>query len=100
MQGGTVVAKTWNKADIAEAVAAKTDMTKKDATAAVDALLEVITKALKDEDKIQLTGFGTFETRKRAARKARNPQTGEQISIKASTVPAFKAGKGLKDAVG
>ena len=91
--------KTWNKTDIAEAVAEKTGMTKKDATASVEAFLAVITEAMSNKDKVQITGFGTFETRDRAARQARNPQTGETITIEASTVPAFKAGKALKDAV-
>ena len=87
--------KTWNKTDIAEAVAEKTGMTKKDAIASVEAFLAVITEAMSNKDKVQITGFGTFETRDRAARQARNPQTGETITIEASTVPAFKAGKAL-----
>lgn len=93
------MARTWNKADIAEAVAAKTELKKKDAAAAVDAVLEVITEALSHKDKVQITGFGTFETRQRGERKARNPQTGAEVVVPASVAPAFKAGKALKDAV-
>lgn len=72
---------------------------KKDATKAVDAVFDTILNALKDGDKVQLIGFGNFEVRERAARKGRNPQTGEEIEIAASKVPAFKPGKALKDAV-
>jgi len=80
-------------------IAAKTGMTKKDSEAALSATLEVITGALKKNDKVQLVGFGSFETRKRAAREGRNPQTGAKIKIAATTSPVFKAGKALKDAV-
>ncbi len=73
--------------------------TKKEATQVVEATFESITEALQNGDKIQLIGFGTFEVRERAARKGRNPRTKEDIEIPASKVPAFKAGKALKDAV-
>ncbi|KGX92168.1 transcriptional regulator [Pontibacillus halophilus JSM 076056 = DSM 19796] len=88
-----------NKTDLINAVAEKSDISKKDATKAVDAVFESITDSLKDGDKVQLIGFGNFEVRERAARKGRNPQTGEEIEITASKVPAFKPGKALKDAV-
>ena len=88
-----------NKTELIEAVAKEANLSKKDASAAVAAVFGEMTKALKNGDKVQMIGFGTFETRKRAARKARNPQTGEEIKIKATKVPAFKAGKALKDAV-
>lgn len=88
-----------NKTRLIEAVASETGLSKKDADAAVAAVFDEITKALKSGEKVQMIGFGTFEVRQRAARKARNPQTGEEIEIKASKVPAFKAGKALKDAV-
>lgn len=88
-----------NKSDLVDAVAAATDSSKSQAQASVDAVLDSITGALKKGDKVSLTGFGTFEVRDRAARTARNPQTGETIQVKASKAPAFKAGKSLKDAV-
>lgn len=88
-----------NKSDFIAAVADKTDLSKADAGRAVDAMIEVITKALKKGDSVTLVGFGTFAVRKRAARQGRNPQTGATIKIKASKNPAFKAGKALKDAV-
>ncbi len=88
-----------NKADLIAKVADKSGLTKKDADKALAALIESITEALKNDDKIQLVGFGTFELRKRAERKGRNPLTKEEITIPASNVPAFKAGKALKDAV-
>ena len=88
-----------NKADLIEGVASKTDLTKKDATAAVEALFDVVTETLADGERVQVIGFGSFEVRDRAARKGRNPQTGEEIEIPATKVPAFKAAKGLKDAV-
>ena len=84
-----------NKADLVSALAEKTGATKK----AADALTETITDALKKGEKITLVGFGSFEVKKRAARKGRNPQTGEEIKIAASKAPVFKAGKSLKDAV-
>ncbi len=88
-----------NKQSLVEKVAEKTGLTKKDATAAVDTLFDSIQDALKDGEKVQVIGFGNFEVRERAARKGRNPQTGEEITIAASKSPAFKAGKQLKDAV-
>lgn len=88
-----------NKSELIEAVSSKADLSKADAGRAVDAAFEAITKAMKKNDKVSLVGFGTFEVRKRAARTGRNPKTGETIKIKASKVPAFKAGKALKDAV-
>lgn len=88
-----------NKTELVEAVAASTGGTKADAQRSVDAVLDTITKSLKKGDRVALTGFGTFEVRARSARTARNPQTGEPIKVKASKVPAFKAGQGLKNAV-
>ena len=88
-----------NKTELIAAVAEKTDLSKKDADAAVSAVLGAITDALKAGDKIQLGGFGTFEVRNRAAKQGRNPRTGETMTVPASKVPAFKAGKALKDAV-
>jgi len=88
-----------NKTDLINAVAAEAKLSKKDAGKAVDAVVAAITAALKDGDKVQLVGFGTFEVRERAAREGRNPQTGETIQIAAAKTPAFKAGKALKDAV-
>lgn len=88
-----------NKAELINAVAAATEFSKKDAEAAVTATLEAITSALKDGDKVQLVGFGSFEVKKRAARVGRNPKTNDTIEIPASMVPVFKAGKALKDAV-
>ena len=88
-----------NKAELINAVAAATEFSKKDAEAAVTATLEAITSALKDGDKVQLVGFGSFEVKKRAARVGRNPKTNDTIEIPAYVVPVFKAGKALKDAV-
>ncbi|MED2737425.1 MULTISPECIES: HU family DNA-binding protein [Bacillus cereus group] len=88
-----------NKTDLINAVAEQSELTKKDATKAVDAVFDSITGALAAGDKVQLIGFGNFEVRERAARKGRNPQTGEEIEIAAAKTPAFKAGKALKDAV-
>lgn len=88
-----------NKQDLIAEVAAKTGLTKKDSEKAVNAFGEVVTEFLAKGEKVQLIGFGTFETRERAAREGRNPQTGDSIKIAATTVPAFKAGKALKDAV-
>ena len=88
-----------NKTELIAAVAEKTDLSKKDADAAVSAVLGAITDALKAGDKIQLVGFGTFEVRNRAAKQGCNPRTGETMTVPASKVPAFKAGKALKDAV-
>ena len=88
-----------NKAELINAVAASADCSKKDAEAVITAALDTITAALKDGDKVQLVGFGSFEVKKRAARIGRNPKTKESIEIPASIVPVFKAGKALKDAV-
>ena len=88
-----------NKADLIAAIAAKTGDTKKVAEASVNAFVDVVTETLKKGDKVQLVGFGSFEVRKRAARKGRNPQTKEEIKIPASKAPVFKAGKALKDAI-
>lgn len=88
-----------NKSELVEALANKTDTTKKVAEESLNAFIEIVTETLQKGDKIQLVGFGTFETRKRAARKGRNPQTGEEMKIDAATVPAFKVGKALKDIV-
>ncbi|AQS53051.1 DNA-binding protein HU [Jeotgalibaca dankookensis] len=88
-----------NKAQLIEKVAEKTNLTKKEVTVTVDALFESIQETLATGEKVQVIGFGNFEVRDRAARKGRNPQTGEEIQIAASKVPAFKPGKALKDAV-
>jgi DNA-binding protein HU-beta len=88
-----------NKTELVNTVATQAELTKNDATKAVDALIETISSALAKEEKIQLIGFGTFEVRERAARTGRNPQTGEEIQIPASKIPAFKPGKELKEAV-
>ncbi|RHB51069.1 HU family DNA-binding protein [Exiguobacterium sp. AM39-5BH] len=88
-----------NKTELIQAVTEKAEVSKKDATKIVEATFESITEALQNGEKIQLIGFGTFEVRERAARKGRNPRTKEDIEIPASKVPAFKAGKALKDAV-
>ena len=89
-----------NKAELVSKVAEKAGLSKKDAEKAVVAVFDTIQATLKDGDKVQLVGFGTFETRKRGARTGRNPRSGETIQIPASKVPAFKAGKALKDAIG
>lgn len=88
-----------NKQELIDSVAAQADISKADATRAVDALVDNVTGALKKGDQVTLVGFGTFSVKERAARTGRNPQTGETIQIKASKVPGFKAGKALKDAV-
>ncbi len=88
-----------NKAELITAVAEKTALSKKDSEKAVNAALEAITEALVGGDKVQLVGFGGFEVKERGARVGRNPMTREEIEIPASRVPAFKAGKALKDAV-
>lgn len=87
------------KAELISAIAEKTEFTKKDSEAALTAVLESITEALKKGDKVSLVGFGTFEVRSRAAREGINPQTKKKIKIAATKVPAFKAGKALKDTV-
>ena len=88
-----------NKAELVAAVAAKTGDTKKAAEASVDAFVSAVKESLKKGEKVQLVGFGSFEVRKRAARKGRNPQTGEEIKISASKSPVFKPGKAFKDLV-
>lgn len=88
-----------NKAELIAAVAEKTALSKKDSEKAVTAALEAITEALVAGDKVQIVGFGGFEVKERAARTGRNPMTKEEIEIPASRVPAFKAGKALKDAI-
>lgn len=88
-----------NKTELVSAVAEKAEMTKKDAEKAINAVFASIEEALARGDKVQLVGFGTFEVRDREARKGRNPQTGQEIEIPATRVPAFKAGKALRDAV-
>ncbi len=88
-----------NKSELIAAVAKEAELSKKDAEAAVNAVTAAITAALQEGDKVQLVGFGTFETRARAARTGQNPRTGAKIEIAASKVPAFKAGKALKDIV-
>jgi DNA-binding protein HU-beta len=88
-----------NKAELIDEVAQRASMTKKDAAATVDAMLDSISHALADGDKVQLTGFGTFEVRHREERRGRNPQTGADITIPARTSAVFRPGKLLKDAV-
>ncbi|ASS65119.1 HU family DNA-binding protein [Paenibacillus sp. D51F] len=88
-----------NKTDLIAKVSELTELSKKDATKAVDAVFDAISDALQAGDKVQLVGFGNFEVRERQARKGRNPQTGEEIEIPASKTPAFKPGKSLKDLV-
>lgn len=92
-----------NKSDLVDALADRTGMTKADASRAVDALFDtnegVIVRTLKKGDRVQITGFGTFEAKKRKARTGRNPRTGESIKIAATKTPSFRAGKGLKDGI-
>ena len=88
-----------NKTELIAAMAEKTELTKKDAERALKAFVDVVTDELKQGEKVQLVGFGSFEVRKRAARKGRNPQTKEEIKIPASKAPVFRAGKPLKDLV-
>ena len=88
-----------NKTELVAALSTKTGASKKASEASLNALVDIISTTLKKGDKVQLVGFGTFETRKRAARKGRNPQTGAEIKIPASKSPVFKAGKALKDTV-
>ena len=87
------------KADLINVVAQKAGFTKKDSEIAVSAVLEAVTEALAGGDKVSLVGFGTFEVKNRAERKGINPRTKEEISIAASKLPSFKAGKALKDAI-
>lgn len=88
-----------NKTELVAAIAEKTNLTKKDSENALNAALEAISDTLKDGDKVQLIGFGSFETKKRAARSGRNPKTMATIEIPASVYPTFKAGKALKDKI-
>lgn len=88
-----------NKTELIAATAEAANVSKKDAAAVLDAAIDAITKAMAEGDKVQIVGFGTFETRERAAREGRNPQTKETVQIPACKVPAFKAGKALKDSV-
>ncbi len=88
-----------NKVELVASVAEKSGLSKKDAEKAVAAVLESVVEAVANNDKVQLVGFGTFETRTRAARTGRNPQTKATITIPASKAPVFKAGKAFKDAV-
>ena len=86
-----------NKTELVAAIAQETQLSKKDAEAAVKAFIDVVAGELKKGEKVQLVGFGTFEVSERAAREGRNPQTGETMTIAASKAPKFKAGKALKD---
>ena len=88
-----------NKSELIDAVAAAADISKAKAAQAVDGVTSAVTKALSNGDQVTLVGFGTFSVRERAARTGRNPRTGEEIKIAAAKIPAFKAGKALKDAV-
>ncbi len=88
-----------NKAELVAAIAAKTELSKKDSEKALKAFIDVVSEELKKGEKVQLVGFGTFEVAKRAARTGRNPQTGKEMKIAASKAPKFKAGKSLKDEI-
>ena len=88
-----------NKAELVKAMADETGLSQKDTEKVLNSFINQVSNALEQKDKVQLVGFGTFETRERAERTGRNPQTNEEIKIKASTVPAFKAGKALKEKV-
>jgi DNA-binding protein HU-beta len=88
-----------NKSELIAKVTELSELSKKDATKAVESVFEAISGALKGGDKVQLVGFGNFEVRERSARKGRNPQTGQEIEIAASKVPSFKPGKALKDGI-
>jgi len=88
-----------NKGELVAALAAKTELSKKDSEAALNALVDIIGETIAKGEKVQLIGFGTFESKDRPARVARNPRTGEEVKIAASKAPAFKAGKALKDKV-
>ena len=88
-----------NKSELVEAISEGADLTKADAARALEAFIASVSKTLKKGDTVSLVGFGTFSVKKRAARTGRNPSTGETIKIKASKTPAFKAGKGFKDAI-
>jgi len=88
-----------NKTDLINAVAEKSELSKKDSGNAVEAVLETITKSLANDEEVRLIGFGTFKSKLRAARTARNPQSGESVEVPEKRVPSFKAGKALKDTV-
>jgi DNA-binding protein HU-beta len=88
-----------NKAELIDVIAVSADLSKADATRAIESVLDTITNALKAGDQVSLVGFGSFQVKARAARTGRNPQTGAAINIAASKVPVFKAGKALKDTV-
>jgi DNA-binding protein HU-beta len=88
-----------NKSELIDAIAAESELTKADAGKALDGFLTAVTSELSKGENVALVGFGTFSVKDRAERKGRNPQTGEEITIKAAKIPSFKAGKGLKDAV-
>ena len=87
------------KKELIAAIAEKAEISKKDSEKALKAFVDVVTEQLKNDDKVQLVGFGTFEVSKRAAREGRNPQTGKTMKIAACKAPKFKAGKALKDAI-
>ncbi len=87
------------KAELVQFIAEKADLTKADATRALEAMVEGVTEGLKREGKVTLVGFGTFTAKKREAREGRNPQTGETVKIAARVVPGFKAGNKLKDSL-
>ncbi|HET8654566.1 MAG TPA: HU family DNA-binding protein [Longimicrobiaceae bacterium] len=93
-----------NKSELTQKLADRTNLSKSEASKAVDAIFSsddgIIAQALRSGEKVQITGFGSFETRKREARTGRNPRTGKEIKIGASTSAAFRAGKGLKDSIG
>ena len=88
-----------NKTELIAAIAEKAEISKKDSEKALKAFVDVVTEQLKNDDKVQLVGFGTFAVSKRAAREGRNPQTGKTMKIEACKAPKFKAGKALKDAI-
>ena len=88
-----------NKTELIAAIAEKAEISKKDSEKALKAFIDVVTEQLKNDDKVQLVGFGTFEVSKRAAREGRNPQTGQTMKIDACKAPKFKAGKALKDVI-
>ena len=88
-----------NKTELITAIAEQAEISKKDSEKALKAFIDVVTEQLKNDEKVQLVGFGTFEVSKRAAREGRNPQTGKTMKIEACKAPKFKAGKALKDAI-
>jgi len=95
----SIKGRSVNKTELIDRIAESADISKASAARALDAALEAITESLRQADPVVLVGFGTFTVKQRAPRKGRNPQTGEEIDIKAATVPGFKAGKALKDAL-